>query len=172
MPTEPTLWRSLPAAAPRSTANPYSLDVLLAVEHPGGVPTTRTNAAVRVFYEHGSAAHVTRTLGIRPSMSHEADEPRSATNTRPWGAAMWSLDSPLPDTEPLNAHLAALCAELGDKSQNLAALRAEGYDLDCFCFVEVLNGQGGVSITPELLMALGSLSIELDLDIYASNDDE
>ena len=85
---------------------------------------------------------------------------------------MWALASPLPDTKPLDVHLAWLCGQVAEKADNFAALRADGYELDCFCFVEVLNGQGGISLSPELQTALGSLGIELDLDIYASSDHE
>jgi hypothetical protein len=85
---------------------------------------------------------------------------------------MWFLDSPLPDTEPLDAHLAWLCAQVADKSDGFAALHAADYELDCFCFVEVLQGQGGLSISPQVLATLGRLAVELNLDIYAGSKDE
>lgn len=85
---------------------------------------------------------------------------------------MWSLESPLPDTVPLDGHLAWLCGQVESKADVLAGLQANGYEVDCFCFVEVLSGQGGVSVSPLVLSTLGRLSVELDLDIYASGDDE
>jgi hypothetical protein len=136
------------------------------------MPTSRTSATLRVFRDGGSAAAVTDVLGIQPSMSHDAGEPRSPRDPRPWPHAMWALDSPRPDTDGLDAHLAWLCDRLAGCVQGLRHLRTEGYRLDFFCFVEVLNGQGGVSINPDVITQLGRLPVELVVDIYASSGDE
>lgn len=137
----------------------------------GEVPTSRTKATLRIGHERLTAAAVTRLLGLEPSHSHEVGQPRSTRSPAPWRASQWSLESPLPDGEPLNAHLAWLCGQVGDQAEALVQLDADGYSLDCFCFVDVLNGQGGVSVSPEVMASLGQLRVELDLDIYASSDD-
>jgi hypothetical protein len=48
----------------------------------------------------------------------------------------------------------------------LAHLAHSGYHLDWFCFVDIENGQGGITIGPALLQRLAALPVELDLDIY------
>jgi hypothetical protein len=136
------------------------------------VPTTRTHATLRIFHEEGpgSAAGVTRSLGVEPTRSHEAGERRTERDPRPWPKAMWSLDSGLPWERQLDEHLTALCDVLGPKREALRRLAEEEHQLDWFCFVEVQGGQGGIALGPDLLLRMAELPVALDLDIYVSSD--
>lgn len=42
-----------------------------------------------------------------------------------------------------------------------------GFSVNWFCLVGIDGSQGGLIISPGLLKRLGSLHVELDLDIYA-----
>lgn len=130
------------------------------------MPTTRTKACLRIGSTAGSAAHITRTLGIAPSSSHDVGQPRSHRDPRPWTSTHWALDSDLPDTRSLEDHLAHLCDEVEPHAAGLSRLARDGYDIDWFCFVDIENGQGGVSLSPALLQRLAALPVELDLDIH------
>ncbi len=114
---------------------------------------------------------MSEALSLAPSKAHEAGEPRSQRDERPWVNAMWSLHSNLPWTQPLSNHLAQLCDAVEDKRAALKRLSDRGYSMDFFCFVEVENGQGGVLLTPEVLRRLAEIPVELDLHIYAEGDE-
>jgi hypothetical protein len=126
------------------------------------MPTARTHAALQIFHrsEEGSAAAITTALGLEPSSSHEAGDPRSEWDRWPWPNAMWSLESGLPWERPLDAHRTQLCNAVESKRHELLDLAAAGYSLDWFCFVEVLNGQGGVALGVDLLRRLGRIARE------------
>ena len=139
-----------------------------------GVPTTREHASLRIWPRErgaGTAAHVTQMLAVEPTKSHEAGDARSQRDSRTLGNAMWQLHSDLPWERPLSDHLEQLCSAMQGHREALRRLTQDGYAMDVFCFVELENGQGGVLISPELLRKLGDLSLELDLDIYAHDDE-
>lgn len=138
------------------------------------MPTTREHATLRIWPRErgsGTAAAVSEVLGLTPSKSHEAGEPRSQRDSRPWANAMWSLHSALPWTQPLSAHLSQLCDAVDAKHEALERLAEDGYSMDFFCFVEVENGNGGVLLEPNVLRRLAQLPVEVDLDIYADGDE-
>ncbi len=134
------------------------------------MPTTRSHATLRIFRQSapGSAAAVTRILGVEPTDSHEAGQPRSGRDPRPWRSATWSLESGLPWQCPLADHLTVLCDVVEPKRDGLIRLAEEDHSLDWFCFIEVARGQGGVKLELGLLRRLAGLPVVLDLDIYAS----
>ena len=139
------------------------------------MPTTRTHATLRISPREpgaGSAAAVTAALGIAPTKAHEAGDAKSDRDSRTWANAMWLLESSLSWNESLSAHLEQLCQAVDPHREALLRLAHEGYQIDCFCFVEVKKGQGGVALASNVLTVLGRLGVPLDLDIYASADDE
>jgi hypothetical protein len=132
----------------------------------GQVATSRTRACLRIGGDHGTTAAITETLGLAPTTCHDIGEPRSARDGRPWPALHWALDSDLADTAGLEEHLHRLCDVLGPRVDALRGLRAQGFRLDWFCFVDVENGQGGVLLRAALLERLAAIPADLDLDIY------
>jgi hypothetical protein len=132
------------------------------------VPTTRTHAALRVGRADatGSVAQVTAALGIAPTGSHDAGEPRGVRDPRPWSNMHWSCESPLLRDARLGDHLASLCDLVEHKRSALQQLADDGYKLDWFCFVEIEGGGGGVLLESDLVRRLGALPVALDLDIY------
>lgn len=84
---------------------------------------------------------------------------------------MWMLDSDLPWDRPLSDHIDQLCDAVEASAYALTRLRQEGYSADCFCFVEVEGGNGGVLLKASTLLRLASLGVDLDLDIYAGGDE-
>jgi hypothetical protein len=130
------------------------------------VPTTRTKACLRIGSTTGSATHITQTLGISPSRSHDIGQPRSPRDSRAWPNTHWALDSDLPDTSSLEDHLGRLCDQIEPHAGGLSRLADDGYNVDWLCFVEIENGQGGITLSPPLLQRLAALPAELDLDIY------
>jgi Domain of unknown function (DUF4279) len=138
------------------------------------VPITRTSATLRIIKrdDRASAASITESLGIVPTRSHDAGDPRSKRNPKPWPHAMWGLESDLPKERALHEHLSQLCDAVEPKASALRDLAAHGYELDWFCFIDIQNGQGGVAIDPEILRRLAALPVVLSLDVYASDEDE
>lgn len=139
----------------------------LAARHNVVVPATQIKAGLRIDGHHGSVAQISQTLGLTPTSSHDIGDRRSARDPRLWQHMHWALDSGLPDDADLEQHLAALCDVLESRTAALEELQRMGFYMDWFCLVGIDGSQGGVILSPGLLKRLGSLPVELDLDIYA-----
>lgn len=108
------------------------------------MPTTRSNATLRIISrdDRGSAAAVTAALGISPTRSHEAGDPRSSRDPSPWPHSYWRLESDLPNDRDLHEHLGQLLDLVEPKTSALQALATDGYELDWYCFVDVREQAG------------------------------
>jgi hypothetical protein len=130
------------------------------------VPVTQIKAGLRIGGQHGSVAQISQTLGLTPTSWHDIGDRRSARDPRLWQHMHWALNSGLPDEADLERHLAALCDVLESRTSALEELRRLGFSMDWFCLVGIDGSQGGVILSPGLLKRLGSLPVDLGLDIH------
>ena len=113
------------------------------------------------------ASTVTDTLGLVPSSTHSAGERQGPRSESVWKSSYWNLKSDLPsDGDDLEAHLRKLVDLLGPKKHEIEQLVADGWELTWACFVSEDNGQGGVTLSPQILHDLGAFPGRLWLDIY------
>lgn len=113
------------------------------------------------------ATVVTTTLGIQPSHAHNPGD-RKSDRAAPWKHGQWRLESTLPGTAELEAHLRSLLDQLlpvRDKIQELldTDLRLKA---DFFCGLWIENYNEGVVLSPETLRGIASCGATLGLDIY------
>jgi hypothetical protein len=84
---------------------------------------------------------------------------------------MWSLESPLNVSEPLEAHLKWLQTALSPHHQFLLSLRDKA-KVDIYCSFTVYRDQNGLTFAAEILKLFTELNIPLSISILALLPDE
>ena len=125
-------------------------------------------AALRITGDDLVPADVTMALGCEPTRSWaKGDTVTSPQRPRPRTArsGMWTLEAD--DTSPgdVDAQVIAILDRLTADERVWGGLR-DRYSVNLFCgwFMDRVNE--GVSISPEVLSALGMRGILLDADLY------
>ena len=79
---------------------------------------------------------------------------------------MWSLESGLTRTTPLDAHIEALVTFLEAKQEAIVEIRNRCV-IDIFCGLFSADGaQGGLTIEPTLSARLAALDLSVGVDVY------
>jgi hypothetical protein len=123
-------------------------------------------ASLRVFSDHLTPEELAAALGIRPDDSYRVGD-RVSQRANPTAVRKTNavfIHSGLAKSSPLEDHLSALLAKLG----NAGGLRslAGRAKMDVFCGFSSGNGQGGFTLSPELLSRLAALGVEVGFDLY------
>jgi hypothetical protein len=133
----------------------------------------RTVATLRIGGDSLDPATVSRLLGKEPTSSQVKGQELIGRNTghvRVAKTGMWRLESADQLPGDLDAQIQELLAQLTpDLSiwRDLSSL----HSIDLFCGLFMLQGNAGLTLSPESLSALGSRGIELGLDIYGELKD-
>lgn len=119
---------------------------------------------------------LTRSLGVEPTSAHRQGDPkysdpavrRKIRNGRisAWSSGLWSFESGLPQAEPLEAHMRHVLDRLIGKEEQLREL-SRRYSADFFrgVFMDSVNSE--IVLSPAGLLEIGSLGLELGLDLYS-----
>jgi uncharacterized protein DUF4279 len=75
------------------------------------------------------------------------------------------LESGLPSDQPLPDHLISLAGKIRPFAMKLVNIR-DRVDADVFCGFASSNGQGGFTLTPDLLASFVEWNLPLTLDLY------
>ena len=135
----------------------------------------RTNefvATLRISSELLRASQIAEILGHEPTSSFEKGDPASKRSPKSGcrkGSA-WLLKSTLPRSEPLKEHVSQLLAFAQEKEAALLQLKSRCH-IDIFCGLFFAGGGGGFCLAASDAGELARLGIDLDLDIYAWNDE-
>lgn len=78
---------------------------------------------------------------------------------------VWVLQSSLPQDRGMEEHLAVLLEFAESRADALRALLPD-CRMDIFCGFSSGSGQGGFSLSPQLLRRLADLPLTLGLDLY------
>jgi hypothetical protein len=113
---------------------------------------------------------ISSRLNFKPDQSHRRGDPnygKSGRRYSDFSEGLWSVKSNLPDTDPLDDHLAFLIDKLRGRASVLNELQQQGYRTDVYvgAFGEE-TGNLGFSISNASLRALGDLGLKLELDVY------
>jgi hypothetical protein len=132
-----------------------------------------TSYASASFHGQAPASVVTQALGLRPSSSHNLGERHGARNHLVREDSFWTFQSSLPtDGNDLEAHLRELVNLLSPKRPEIERLVTDGWTFVWACFISEDNGQGGLTLSPQILRDLAALQGELWLDIYAGGGED
>ena len=124
-----------------------------------------SRATFRVWSDALSPEMIAGALGLKPTELHRKGEAVSKRTTAVRKEHCIRIESSLPTSDPLQRHLEALCDLIEPVAQKLAAI-ADQCEYDIFCGFSSGNGQGGFTLSPELLNRLAALKIELVVDLY------
>jgi len=122
-------------------------------------------ASVAVWGKTLQPDAISAALGIKPTRARILGEARSAGSQLHWKDSLWMLESPLSETCDPVEHLTWLLELLEPKASILKDIAGE-YRVELFCGFASENGQGGFTLSVELLGRLAHLGIPVTLDLY------
>jgi len=122
---------------------------------------TRTYATFIVYTGKNSPNQVTSALGLNPTRTSEAEtSPRKTVNG-------WYLNTrDLLESRDSRRHIDHLLSLLTPLSSKIKTLQDEGMVTQIHCFWESASGNGGPTVSPSQMTAMGALDIELIWDIW------
>ena len=124
-----------------------------------------TRASLRIFGEDLVPDEISSRLDLRPTQTHLRGQRKSERVSLAWKDSMWLLQSPLGTEEDLPRHLEWLLGKLEPKAGIVNEISAK-FKMDFFCGFSSDNGQGGFTLSTELLRRLADIGIPITLDLY------
>ena len=123
--------------------------------------------AIRITSEVITTREVTQKLRLKPTRTYEKGEHARTKSSHPatWSASVWVLDSGLPSTAPLEAHIETLLDKLEDHTEVLQELAIEN-EVEFFLGFSSATGQGGFTLEHDILGRLAALPVAVTLDLY------
>lgn len=135
-------------------------------------PTCKeTYATLRVFSQTLMAADITDVLGLLPSESFSKGEAYGNQQLvrRETGWLLTSRESV--NSRDTKRHVAWVVEKLMFKGESMQALKKLEAEVDVSCYYLSI-GQGGPSISAELMLELGKLEIDVWWDVYFDSSAE
>lgn len=122
---------------------------------------TTSSASVRIFGFRLNFEKISQALGIKPSHTHRAGEPDF--HQKPHVSDLWLLDSPLPDTQPMDAHIEWLRGFLAPHYSFLCELK-EDTQIRSYCGFTA-NERGSFRLSPENLSLFTQLAVDIEIGL-------
>ena len=131
-----------------------------------------TYVTLRIFHDALEPPTISELLGITPTRSWRRGE---AHGTRqvvvfPTGAWLLSSESAIASQDSVR-HLDWLLTEVEPRHGELRGLRDAGHRIDISCYWVSATGQGGPTLTPDIMRRLAKLELALWFDVYFADDD-
>lgn len=130
---------------------------------------TRTYATLRICSKNVHPDEITEKLGMVPSSTRPIDPESKYEHQRNFHLWAYTTKDISDSTENVE-HLEIILSTLKGKSNQIGSLRSIGCDADIFCYWDS-TGQGGPSISVELMKELVEFGLGVSWDIYF-NDEE
>lgn len=133
-------------------------------------PTCQTTyATLRIYHLLLNTDRVTRELGLQPTRTQESGQLLSPWEKQPLFARIggWFLSTEgVVDSRDVRRHVDWLLDQIEPHGEALKKLQAEGCQIDIFCYWCSAQGHGGPMLSPESMIRLGTLGLEIGFDIY------
>ncbi|MFC7219687.1 DUF4279 domain-containing protein [Streptomyces polyrhachis] len=136
------------------------------------MPDTKWSAgSLRIVSQTITVDEISAVLGIEPDdyFEHGSLEIACNPDTFRRKRSVWILKSGLDSDRWLQEHAEALVGRLGERRESLGRL-AESCELELFLGFGSENGQGGCVLPARLLTEIGSLGLNVVLDLYPPDD--
>jgi len=136
------------------------------MDYDDNYPTCRvTYATLRIFRDDLDPDAVSSVLGIAPSDRHRKGDTRRSGYIEKSGAWFLSSKGHL-QSKDVQRHIMWILDQLADRVGILHQLQDEGCSMDIFCYWVSASGQGGPTLSPELMRRLAEAELEVGFDIY------
>ena len=135
---------------------------------------TKSVVTLRVSGDTLVPAEITKLLGASPSAAETKGEEIIGARTgtrRVAKTGMWRLTVADREPEDMDAQIQELLGQLTPELPVWQDIAAK-HKIDLFCGIFMGDTNDGVILAPQSLLALGKRHIELQLDIYAPDEDE
>ncbi len=132
-----------------------------------------SQATLRIFGDDLIPDDISDLLRAKPTKSKKkGDEEVGKTSgkVRIAKTGSWHLHAQKREPEDLNAQIEEILSQLTSDFDTWEKLR-ESYKVDMFCGLFMGNSNDGLSLSPEIMLALGQRRIGLSLDIYNGSYD-
>ena len=131
---------------------------------------TRTYATLRIFSKDIHPDEITNVLGVSPTSTRPIEPDSKYENRRIFH--FWALTTEkVSDSVKNIEHIELILSALEGKAENVEMLRNRGCDTDIFCYWDS-TGQGGPSVTVELMKRLIKYGLAVSWDIYFDGEDD
>lgn len=137
-----------------------------------GGPPLEIQLSFRVSGPHLDPDEVSRLLALEPHHQHRRGDARSSPRYAPYRTGLWTWQTSLPETEPLEAHLSLFLDTFEPKAEALKQLQESGWEMDLFLGVFGRPVNFGFSLAPDHLYRIGKLHLEMSFDIYEGGDED
>jgi hypothetical protein len=124
-----------------------------------------TYATVRIWSNDLTPDEISDALGIEPTRKFGKGELHAAGKLQRKANGWFYSTEQLTDTKEFEQHLDLILRTFKEKAEALKSLRAKNCQMD-ICTYWVSNGQGGPELSPEQMLALGTLGFMIWWDIY------
>jgi len=122
-------------------------------------PCDYTHAGFRVISDNLDLDDVAKVLGIAPTRTHSPREPSEGYG--------WFLSTEgILDSLDLRDHLDWILMHVSGKREAIKRLQERGYQVDIGVKWDSKYGHDGPTLSPENLIGLGKLGLEVWFDIY------
>jgi hypothetical protein len=132
-------------------------------DEPDEPPYFAYSATLRIFGDRLDLDDITHQLGLTPTNSHRKGDRRSLRSA-PYQHDMWAYAAPVPEEQPLEAHIDALWADIKHAAAHLRALKHSA-TVDVFLGYRSNIDHAGVTVPATSLMMFIELEIPFGLSI-------
>ena len=132
-----------------------------------------SQATLRIFGDDLIPEDVSNLLGAKPTKSKKKGDKevgKTSGKVRIAKTGSWHLHAEKREPEDLNAQIEEILSQLTNDLTVWEGL-CQSYKVDMFCGLFMGNWNDGLSLSPEIMLALGQRRIVLSLDIYSGADD-
>ena len=132
------------------------------------VPVTRS-FSLRVMGKDLNPDVVTDRLGISPTYGHRRGDANVSSSGRLLGErseGIWIFEFDVDPLKTIDDNLRMVTRLLDGKQEMLSSFNREGFRTDVMIGVFDIEGPIGFSISSDTALALGSLGLKIEFDIY------
>ena len=131
-----------------------------------------TSASFRITHPSLDPVVISHKLGLTPSWSWSKGTPRGSRQI-PTRSGIWGFDTNgILTSRDVRRHLDWLLDHLEPHAATLAALQAEGYQMDVFCLWCRDGGTGGPMLSPRNMARLAALDLTIGFEFWSVDEDD
>ena len=128
----------------------------------------RTNVSLRILGAGADPDAISAEMHVQPDESHREGDAIQSRSPATRKHGFWGITSSkhMKPSVDMNEHIMWLVDAVGPKLPLLQAYKNRGWIVDVWIGIHSSAGHGGPVLQPGTLVALGSLQLDVNLDLY------